>query len=63
MIRSRCEYCHDRHYLDDLIRLEITDNGMNFALFNEVVCERCKDAVVSYFWDVEPTAYRFFHPA
>jgi len=63
LTKAACEYCHERHYLDELIRLEITDRSMDFDLFNEVVCERCKDYVIGYWWDVDPTHYRFYHPA
>lgn len=62
-MRSECGYCFGKKRLGSLIRLEICEPQTHTAVFNNLVCSRCKEFVVSYWFHVEPTFERYYHPA
>lgn len=61
--RRECDMCFRKMDIYSLLRLQITSADGLREVDNRVVCERCKDYIIDYWWRVEPTHLRYYHPA
>jgi hypothetical protein len=61
--KRECEGCFARFWLDSLVRMQLMNRAHTVTLFDMVLCDSCRDHYVQWWWNADPTVYRYYHPA